>query len=464
MVADRVPGVVILVATVASLLTMPGLAQDAPGSLLQSEFVGGAIPPEPANGDPWREIEALRARLDQLESANDRQEAADVVKKAADAKKPTVKWSGELQADTYWFNQDSANKAQFGDVENGSDFRRARIAMLGDYGPSEYRIEMDFAQSGRPTFLDVWAGFKDIPGLGRIRAGHFFEPFSLERLTSNRFQTYMERSQVDQAFAPARNLGVGATNTVGEEEVGTWAIGLFNNNSNSYGDATGDRFAGVVTGRVTWLPWYDDHGDDFLHLGFASSYRHTGTGFVQFQAESEARLGATTPNVPFFINTGKIAARTYQLLGWEAALVKGPFSLQSEATLTPVDSTFYGSLLFYGWYVDASYFLTGEHRVYRKEFGVFDRVEPARPFLRSTGTDGVDFGPGAWQVATRLSQVSLNSGAIQGGRQTDLSVGLNWYLNPYTRVYFNYVHAMIDQTAAGSSTCDSLAMRFSFDF
>ncbi|WLD11165.1 OprO/OprP family phosphate-selective porin [Planctellipticum variicoloris] len=439
-------------------------AQEFSEATQESEFADTTVPPEPGAADPWLEIGALRNRLDQLESANATRKAADATKKAVDAKKPTVKWSGELQADQYWFNQDEANKAQFGDVENGSDFRRARIAMFGDYGPSEYRLEMDFAQSGRPTFLDVWAGFKDIPGLGRIRVGHFFEPFSLERLTSNRFQTYMERSQVDQAFAPARNLGVGATNTVGEEEVGTWAIGLFNNNSNAYGDATGDRFAGVVTGRVTWLPWFNDRGDEFLHLGFASSYRHTGTGFVQFQAESEARLGANTPNVPFFINTGKIAARTYQLFGWEAALVKGPFSLQSEVTLTPVESTYDGGLLFYGWYVDASYFLTGEHRVYRKEFGVFDRVEPARPFLKFADTDGVEFGPGAWQVATRLSQVDLNSGAIQGGRQTDLTVGLNWYLDPYTRVYFNYVHAMIDQPVDGSSTCDSLAMRFSFDF
>lgn len=438
-----------------------GMAQELPPPVVAAELADDAVPPEPSA--PWAELEALRRRLDQLESAGAKQKAADAAKKAADAKKPTVKWSGQLQADQWWFNQDAANKAQFGDIENGADFRRARIAMLGDYGPTEYRIEMDFAQSGRPTFLDVYGGLKDLPGIGRIRVGHFFEPFSLERLTSNRFQTYMERSQVDQAFAPVRNLGVGASNTVGEEEDGTWALGLFRANSNVWGDDQGDRFESAITGRVTMLPWYEDEGRNLLHLGFAGSYRFADNQQVRFAVEPEARLGAQVPIIPFFADTGTIVANTYQLLGWEAAWVRGPFSLQSEATVTPVDSTYYGSLLFYGWYVDASYFLTGEYRPYRKEFAIFDRVEPLRPFLKYGSGECVEFGPGAWQIGTRLSQVNLNSGAIQGGKQTDLTVALNWYLNPYTRVSFNYVHAFVDKLA-GSSNCDCFGMRFGYEF
>lgn len=420
------------------------------------------VPPEPAPADPWAEINALRQRLDQLESLSEKQKGADAAKKAADAKKPTVKWSGQLQADQLWFNQDAANQAQFGDIENGAVIRRARLAMLGDYGLVDYRIEFDFALAGRPTFLDVWAGYRDLPVLGRVRVGHFFEPFSLERLTANRFQTYMDRSQVDQAFAPSRNLGVAAGDTIGDDESGTWALGLYRTNSNIFGDDVGDRFESSVTGRVTLLPWYENDGLDLLHLGFAGSYRYADNGVARFAAGPEVRLGATVPGVPNFIDTGLIAARTYQLLGWEVAWVRGPFSLQSEFVLTPVNSDFDGSLFFTGWYVDASYFLTGEHRPYRRESGIFDRVQPCRDFLR-LGSDGsLETGPGAWQVAARLSEVNLNSGAVQGGEQLSLTLALNWHLNQYTRFSLDYVRSWVDN--GGDSTCDSFGTRFGFEF
>jgi phosphate-selective porin OprO and OprP len=327
-------------ATAAACVTATNTSAQPPVPAFPVESPETLVPPEPAPADPWAEINELRQRLDQLESSSARQKASDAAKKAADAKKPTVKWSGQLQADQLWFNQDAANQAQFGDIENGAVIRRARMAMLGDYGPVDYRIEFDFALAGRPTFLDVWAGYKGLPVLGRVRVGHFFEPFSLERLTANRFQTYMDRSQVDQAFAPSRNLGVAAGNTIGEEESGTWALGLYRTNSNVFGDDVGDRFESSATGRVTLLPWYENDGLDLLHLGFASSYRYTDNGVARFAAGPEVRLGAAVPGVPNFIDTGPIAARTYQLLGWEVAWVRGPFSLQSEFVLTPVDSDF----------------------------------------------------------------------------------------------------------------------------
>lgn len=429
-----------------------------------SEIADATVPPESATADPWVEIGALRSRLDQLESANASRKAADATKKAADAKKPTVKWSGELQVDQLWFNQDAVNKAQFGDIENGVDFRRARIAMLGDYGPAEYRIEMDFAQSGRPTFLDVWGGFKDIPGLGRIRIGHFFEPFSLERLTSNRYQTYMERSQVDQAFAPSRHTGVAASNTYGTDDLGTRAIGIFRTKTNAYGDDEGDGFESSITGRMTRLAWFEDDGRRLLHLGLAGSYRFTDNNQVRFAVEPEARLGAQIPIIPYFADTGLIAARTYQLVGLETSLVNGSFSLQSEATITPVNTANYGNVLFYGWYVDASYFLTGEYRPYDKEFAIFKRVEPSKPFIDYSPGNHTTFGPGAWQVGARLSQVNLTSGGIQGGKQTDLTLGLNWYLNPYARFTFNYIHSFVNTPPGGHSNCDIFSMRYGFEF
>ena len=53
-------------------------------------------------------------------------------------------------------------------------------------------------------------------------------------------------------------------------------------------------------------------------------------------------------------------------------------------------------------------------------------------------------GRGAWEVAYRFSYIDmLDSLADKGaGRAADHTIGVNWYLNPFTRIMFNYVHSI----------------------
>jgi phosphate-selective porin OprO/OprP len=414
------------------------------------------------------ELTSLRERLDRLEALDPAQCEEKQSQPSSSAQKPTVNWFGELQADFYAFDQDDASKAAFGDIENGEAFRRARVGMFGDYGPSEYRISMDFALSGRPSFLDVYAGLHDLPCVGKVLVGHFFEPFSLERLTSNYFTTFMERSLIDSAFVPARNTGIAAKNTYLDQH-GTWEVGIFRSDSDAFGDDVGDNFESAVTGRLTWLPCYEESCDsyDYWHLGVACSFRGANDEVVRFRSQPEARLGATSPNVPDFVDTGSIPADNFQLAGFETAWVHGPFFIQSEYVLATVDSQQSGWLAFDGWYAAAGYFLTGESRPYNRQNGSFDRVIPRRDFVRYDGQPEekrVEFGPGAWEVDVRVSQLDLNDDLIRGGRLTDLTVGLNWYLNPYLRVTSNYIHAFANHPTGGKSATDIYAMRVGFAF
>ena len=134
--------------------------------------------------------------------------------------------------------------------KNGAAFRRARVAMLGEHGPTEYRIEMDFALAGRPSFLDVWAGVKDVPYLGALRIGHFFEPFSLERYTPNRFMTFMERSLTFQSLTPFRRLGIGFYDW-SEDLMTTWAASGFRSGQDQFGDTLADRGGYGAAARLT---------------------------------------------------------------------------------------------------------------------------------------------------------------------------------------------------------------------
>ena len=71
--------------------------------------------------------------------------------------------------------------------------------------------------------------------------------------------------------------------------------------------------------------------------------------------------------------------------------VIGPFSLQSEFIYSTLDTEFMGDADLYGWYVFASYFLTGESRPYKTSNGTFDRIRPNQNFLD-------DGGMGAWKL------------------------------------------------------------------
>ena len=121
------------------------------------------------------------------------------------------------------FNQDAANRASYGDIQNGAGFRRARLGARGSVTNNmNYFFQMDFGFFGRPTFTDVWVEWTDLPILGTVRAGQWKQPFSLEVVSSFRYTTFMERSSMFQAFDPFRHIGIGFYNH-SEDLMTTWA-------------------------------------------------------------------------------------------------------------------------------------------------------------------------------------------------------------------------------------------------
>jgi hypothetical protein len=112
-----------------------------------------------------------------------------------------------------------------------------------------------------------------------------------------------------------------------------------------------------------------------------------------------------------------------------------------------------------------SYFLTGEHRPYDRKQGIHARLEPFEDFVRvRTKSQGVQTGLGAWEVAARFSNIVLNDKNVKGNNLTDFTIGLNWYLNPYTRWKFNYIRAFLEDERNGNSLTDAYGTRIDFDF
>jgi phosphate-selective porin OprO/OprP len=436
----------------------PVARAQAPAADLRSQLVGASATEPAPVPQPVDPIADLSARVNTLEAELCKARSTSALKK------PSINWMMQVQVDGVWSGQDENNRAEFGVIPDGAAFRRARFGMFGDYGPWEYRVAMDFALSGRPSFIDVFIALNDVPVLNRVRVGHFFEPFGLESYSQNRFLTFLERSLPAEVLAPPRNLGIMANgNWAGDR--GTWGTGIFRTDSDVFGDDSGDNFQSAATGRVTFLPYYstETEGRDLVHVGASYSARAAKNDQVRFRARPEVRIGSTEPNIPSFVDTGAIPADFYQLVNAEALLIRGPFSLQSEYQLMPVSTLDRGAVYFQSWYVLGSVFLTGENRAYRKSTGVLERIIPFRDFIRKEGC-GLAVGPGAWELAFRVSHLDLTSGGVSGGRLTDITLGVNWYLSPYVRMTANYIKAIQTPDDGRAGVADIFALRMGYEF
>ncbi len=406
---------------------------------------------------------------------------------------PSVEVHGAIQMDSGWFHQSANNMATIndldgpapgnGNIRDGADFRRVRLSANGAVLPNmNYFLQMDFAAFGRPTFTDVWMEFTKVPVLGNIRAGQWKQPFSLEVVSSFRYTTFAERSVLFNAFDPFRHIGVGFWN-YSEDEMMTWAASFYRPGQDQFGGSLSDvgGYAGV--GRITMLPWFDDDGSNYLHLGAAYNYVNPKDNAARFRTIPEYFIGeqaagtAGTSNfgvpgvlngTPFFVDTGaktstKGSVDHYHLIGSELLWVNGSLSVQSEAMWLFGERTNGRSMYFPGMYAQAGYFLTGEHRPYNRKQGAIDRIQVLRPFGHYRGDD-CEWGWGGWEIAARYSYIDLNSKDITGGRLKDITLGLNWYINNFSKIQFNYIRAFLNQKAHGDSTADIFGLRAQVDF
>jgi phosphate-selective porin OprO/OprP len=421
------------------------------------------------NADGPVDLSRRVAELERALKVMDEKAAAD--KKKASSKFTTVP-GGRIQLDAAVFDQNAASKAQVGDVQNGLEFRRARIFVGGEgFEIMDYMIEMDFASLTRPAFKDVYFTIKELPYLQNLRIGHFKEPFGLEELTSDNSTTFMERSLSDDgAIIPGRNVGAMAFGYT-EDLMTSWAGGAF---VSQIGEDPpiyqNDEASCAWTMRATRLLWYDDASDGrgLFHTGLDYSFRTYADDLPRvWRSRPEAHLA------PYLVNLS-LPTDNEQLFAAEAAFLYGPFSVQAE---------WFGDFVngqgaqpnhtFHGGYMYISYFLTGEHRPYDRQKGVFGRMKPFTNFFRVRTFDGdVATGWGAWEIGYRCSYFdALDSSLMHtngAGEVLDHTFGVNWYLNPYTRFMFNYVMSDADRVTGGNLIRDghlnTLEMRAQIDF
>src|SRR5947199_157737 len=111
------------------------------------------------------------------------------------------------------------------------------------------------------------------------------------------------------------------------------------------------------------------------------------------------------------VDTGNIPGSRQYTIGPEFAMVLGPLMVQAEWTgqfvsqAVAPDGVGQGTVFFHGGYVEALYFLTGEHQGYDKREGTFGRVVPRNNYQVSSKDWHAP--TGAWQIGGRFSYLDL---------------------------------------------------------
>lgn len=211
--------------------------------------------------------------------------------------------------------------------------------------------------------------------------------------------------------------------------LGAFTVTPFKNRSDSIFQHMGAGI-GVQTGWQNYLlnagggaNFNNGSGEPTLNNSYITS---TGVPFFQYNNDVRA-LGNRTKIAPHFFWFGRFT-------------VLAEYLIQSREL---ADSQRQGMSVQHGYYVNTSYFLTGE-RYNGDGLGGYTTISPIRPFMPSQG----QWGPGAWELAAQFSELNVGTGDFRRGfadpnlyanRLDQLMVGMNWWPNKWTRISFDWV-------------------------
>jgi phosphate-selective porin OprO/OprP len=228
----------------------------------------------------------------------------------------------------------------------------------------------------------------------------------------------------------------------------SWQAMGYAANNRTTATGTAESGAGLgIGGRVTWTPIKDK--TQLLHLGLSAAKELDAQDFNDRSSNYEMGL-ADTVTVADFLGRA-VDDDELMKYGVEAAYTNGPLTLMAEYLNADLDSSTAGDPSYGGYYVAASYFITGEQRPYKASTGVFDRIKPNDK-------------KGAWEVLARYSETTGEVETLADREISNITLGTTYYFNPQVRFMVNLIKSDIDLGTGTEFDQKALAMRAQFDF
>lgn len=326
---------------------------------------------------------------------------------------------------------------------------RMRVYFNGNLTePIEYSVSINKGY-GALDLLDAYLNFRFDKAL-QVRTGRYRVPFTYDWYAlSNQFLTTPERSIFAANYGYNRNYAVMIHGEILDDSA-EYAFAVANGPRNQYVDFNGGK---DLLGFFNIRPFM--HADDWpelkhLNVGGSMTYGQQAQDAlpVDFRTsinatESEGAFEAAPSFLQLAPGVQEQGARSlweihlayyYKQLtlttAWDAGYNRYALTPNSPEIQVPA----------HGFHVALGYFLTGEEITRRT------MVEVKRPFRVGKG----ETGPGAIELQCRYSAFSVGREIFTGGladpnlwtnRVYAIDAGLNWYLNKYTKIYFDWQHS-----------------------
>jgi phosphate-selective porin OprO/OprP len=343
-------------------------------------------------------------------------------------------------------------------VSSNVDIPRARLYFSGRMTrPIEYQVSF---QRG-PNTLDLLNAYINLHYDDRLqlRFGRYKPPYTFEWFKASIWELPTpDRSPFGLNFGPNRMVGGMAWGFLFDERL-EYAVGVFDGPRNSYQDT---NYAKDVMALFDYKPFYRAGIPALKNFALGGSFDHgrqnnplapsvLRTSTPTSTSALSSTSGDNLISVPFLAFNSNVREKGDRSLGelYTTYFYKGlsllgvwdfgnnDFALSSGGALpvhVPVS----------GFFVQAAYLVTGESR---ERLGL---IAPLHPFDIRKGKRG----PGALELQARYSTLNIGNQVFTGGladpnlwanRIELIDAGFNWYLNKYTKFYFDWEYAIFNQ-------------------
>lgn len=260
-----------------------------------------------------------------------------------------------------------------------------------------------------------------------FRTGYMLGMFSLDQSSSTNDYLFLTGANVAETFYPDRRLGI--SYTYSSQQYYT-SIGIFCGDGLNLSEKM--QPGNNATFRFVYRPL--NESGRLFHLGSGILYktpdkdREIGKRIITMKSK-----GTTYLTVPYLLDLTVDHVRTQYQWNVETVFQYHRSFIQAEYIQMRINRT--GGLKTYlakGGYVEGGYLIKGRALGY-------DTID-ALPISPS--------GSHALCIFSRFNYTDLNDSSLKGGKQYDISWGVNYYLNTYITFRFNYSHLWFDEFSA----------------
>ena len=353
-------------------------------------------------------------------------------------------FGGEISYDFGYVDQTPPKYQSEPDSYFNHLWRRVRLNHKGNFFDKQLFYEFELSLTGKDRFKDVYVGYKRkifTDTFYRIKTGNIKIPYSLQRYSTLKNLSFMERPLGDDAFSIKRKLGVEfLVHTKQNKHHYALFLAGYGNSIDELKRNDPDKTGFSVRSTYT----HKNSKRDVVHFGAALLEEDFKDSTLRYKQKSESDVLEEKYVSTKIKHVKNRSVRNFDLLY---------LNHKSYIEAGYMDSTVNarkGDYHFYSYFVEGSYFIIGEGKRFNAKESKFSRVKVTKDT--------------ALELALRYSHINLNDKDEHGGEQTNYNFSLNWYITPELRAMMNYIHALPKGTDDYDGALNIYQMRLLFAF